>query len=119
MTATTNNKFSFQKTVQSLARVLACIKPTPWEKVIICFLNQYNRLSFQLMFFFCYLLYRYKPYIGIVPKKMLLESFAWILELRMLLLQLDYIFLKVVVNMNNKLYLIYYDWPRLCPKLFG
>ncbi len=30
---TANNKFSFQKTVQSLARVLARIKPTPWEKV--------------------------------------------------------------------------------------
>lgn len=25
--------FSFQKTVQSLARVLAKIKPTPWDKV--------------------------------------------------------------------------------------
>ncbi|XP_041781810.1 phosphatidylinositol 4-kinase alpha isoform X2 [Anopheles merus] len=28
-----NERFSFQKTVQCLARVLAMIKPTPWEKV--------------------------------------------------------------------------------------
>jgi hypothetical protein len=28
-----NFSFSFQKTVQSLARVLSKIKPTPWEKV--------------------------------------------------------------------------------------
>lgn len=27
-------EFSFQKTSQTLARVLARIKPTPWEKVI-------------------------------------------------------------------------------------
>lgn len=30
---TINNKFSFEAAVQSLARVLAQIKPTPWEKV--------------------------------------------------------------------------------------
>lgn len=30
---TLNNKFCFQLTVQSLARILAQIKPTPWEKV--------------------------------------------------------------------------------------
>lgn len=28
-----NNKFCFELTVRSLARVLAQIKPTPWEKV--------------------------------------------------------------------------------------
>lgn len=28
-----NSKFCFQSAVQSLARVLARIKPTPWEKV--------------------------------------------------------------------------------------
>lgn len=30
---TVNNKFSFEAAVQSLACVLAQIKPTPWEKV--------------------------------------------------------------------------------------
>lgn len=30
-----NDKFSFQNTVFALARVLAKIKPTPWEKVRI------------------------------------------------------------------------------------
>lgn len=30
---TINNKFYFDSTVRSLARVLAQIKPTPWEKV--------------------------------------------------------------------------------------
>lgn len=34
------DKFSYQRTVQSLARVLAQIKPTPWEKV------RKNQLSF-------------------------------------------------------------------------
>lgn len=28
-----NNKFCFERTVQSLARVLSKIKPTPWESV--------------------------------------------------------------------------------------
>lgn len=30
---TINSKFSFECAVQSLARVLARLKPTPWEKV--------------------------------------------------------------------------------------
>lgn len=30
---TINNKFYFENAVRSLARVLAQIKPTPWEKV--------------------------------------------------------------------------------------
>lgn len=30
---TINNKFNFEITLRSLARVLAHIKPTPWEKV--------------------------------------------------------------------------------------
>lgn len=30
---TINNKFYFETAVRSLARVLAQIKPTPWEKV--------------------------------------------------------------------------------------
>ncbi|XP_073835112.1 phosphatidylinositol 4-kinase III alpha isoform X2 [Musca autumnalis] len=33
MSATMADKFSYQKTVQSLARILAQIKPTPWPKV--------------------------------------------------------------------------------------
>lgn len=38
---TINNKFSFECAVQSLARVLAQIKPTPWEKVSV-FLSLFN-----------------------------------------------------------------------------
>lgn len=32
---TINKQFSFECAVQSLARVLAQIKPTPWEKVSV------------------------------------------------------------------------------------
>lgn len=44
---TINNKFSFECAVQSLARVLAQIKPTPWEKVSLCVILS---LSLPLLF---------------------------------------------------------------------
>lgn len=35
-------RFSFEITVQSLARVLAQIKPTPWEKVSVSYQTSFN-----------------------------------------------------------------------------
>lgn len=43
---TINNKFYFDNTVRSLARVLAQIKPTPWEKVSVSLIITTNVLHF-------------------------------------------------------------------------
>lgn len=45
---TIKTKFSFECAVQSLARVLAQIKPTPWEKVSVALSLFHSLFSYQI-----------------------------------------------------------------------
>lgn len=110
-----NNKFSFQKTVQSLARVLARIKPTPWPKVRRTHTATYSQ-SLNCNFFF---LARSKLCTVIVHKKMQPEYFAWTAVRRMQSSLWDCISSKVVANMNSTLFRISFVWPNHCPRPYG
>lgn len=112
-----NNKFSFQKTVQSLARVLARIKPTPWPKVARPHIKINNLFCSTHTSAFHH--HRYKHCTVIVHKKMQPEFFVWIVVPKMLSSLLDCTSWKVVANTNNKSFLICFGWPKLCPRPCG
>lgn len=135
--AAMNSKICFQLTVQSLARILAQIKPTPWEKVNkICFFFILRRFSsvpmwtskvtstnclFRAELFVCLLCDACRCWrcFDIVHKKMLLAFSVWIHELRRPSSRLGYTSWKVDVNTNRILYHIYCDWPNRCRRLSG
>lgn len=125
---TINQRFSFEVAVQSLARVLAQIKPTPWEKVSVlikrpsigqidnrCHQRKYKssekktqeKISKSLQF--DRVSYRFRRCIVIVHKKMRLVYFVWIIEHKKRLSRLDCTFLRVDANMKRKLCHIYFD----------
>ena len=116
---TVNKKFSFQLTVQSLARILAQIKPTPWEKVCVEWIVHQEYCGHQIMSIEKSINFRCKHCSDIVPKRMPLGCSASILEPRTRSSPSDCISLKVDASMPNKSLYICCVWPRPCPKLFG
>lgn len=123
---TVNNKFSFEAAVQSLACVLAQIKPTPWEKVKVLIklpsmgksIIDFMRKKIQVIQILskslriCDLIFlpgRFCRCIATARRKMQLEYFVWIIELKRRLSHLGCIFSRVDVNMKQRLCHIYFD----------